>query len=87
VAQPAADAKGVRIANDAGAWLGFIQGDSARLQQVVSNMLSNAVKFTPAGGRVHVQLRRIGQSVEIRVRDTGQGIPAEFLPHVFEPFR
>jgi signal transduction histidine kinase/ActR/RegA family two-component response regulator len=87
VVQPAADAKNVRVTIDADAWLGFIQGDSVRLQQIVSNLLSNAVKFTPDGGAVHVQLRRAGERVEIRVRDTGQGIAADFLPHVFEPFR
>jgi signal transduction histidine kinase/ActR/RegA family two-component response regulator len=87
VVQPAADAKNVRITTDAEAWLGFIQGDSARLQQIATNLLSNAVKFTPDGGSVHVQLRASDGHVEIRVRDTGQGIAAEFLPHVFEPFR
>jgi CheY-like chemotaxis protein len=51
------------------------------------NLLSNAVKFTPAGGRVHVTLRTLDAEIEIRVSDTGRGIAAEFLPHVFVPFR
>jgi signal transduction histidine kinase/CheY-like chemotaxis protein len=87
VVQPLADDKGVRLAVETSAWLGSIQGDSARLQQVVSNLLSNAVKFTPAGGAVQVQLARFADSVEVQVRDTGQGISVDFLPFVFEPFR
>ena len=85
--QPAGDAKNVRITTEADSWLGFIQGDSARLEQVVANLLSNAVKFTPDSGTVHVQLTRVQDWVEIHVRDTGQGMSADFLPYVFEPFR
>jgi CheY-like chemotaxis protein len=62
-------------------------GDPDRLQQVVWNLLSNAVKFTPRDGRVEIRLDRLGTSVRVHVSDTGQGIAAEFLPHVFEPFR
>ncbi len=85
--QPVADARNVRVVCDADEWLGFIDGDSARLQQVVSNLLSNALKFTPSGGRVHVSLRRVDGNIELAVVDTGQGIAPEFLPWVFEPFR
>jgi CheY-like chemotaxis protein/anti-sigma regulatory factor (Ser/Thr protein kinase) len=62
-------------------------GDPGRLQQVVWNLLSNAVKFSPGGSRVRVLLRRVDASVEVAVADEGPGIPADFLPHVFERFR
>lgn len=67
--------------------IGRVKGDSNRLQQVIWNLLSNAVKFTPIGGEVEVYLEQIGSEVQISVRDTGQGISSEFLPHVFEYFR
>jgi CheY-like chemotaxis protein len=62
-------------------------GDRVRLQQVASNLIANAVKFTESGGAVDVRLRRAGEDVELTVADTGQGIPADFLPWVFELFR
>ena len=62
-------------------------GDPERLQQVVWNLANNAIKFTPKGGAVHVQLARVGSDIELTVADTGQGIDLEFLPHVFERFR
>ena len=64
-----------------------VNGDRDRLQQVVSNVLSNAVKFTPSGGRVAIALRAAAASYEVVVTDTGTGIPASFLPHVFDRFR
>jgi CheY-like chemotaxis protein len=64
-----------------------IVGDADRLQQVVWNLLSNSVKFTPKGGRVMVRVHRTESYVEITVADTGQGISAEFLPFVFDRFR
>lgn len=64
-----------------------VDGDEIRLQQVVSNLLSNAIKFTPEGGRVTVTLASTPGEVELRVTDTGQGIAADFLPHVFDRFR
>jgi signal transduction histidine kinase len=64
-----------------------ISGDADRLQQVLSNLVTNAVKFTPRGGRVNVSVQRLPAHVAIRVSDNGRGIPADFLPHVFERFR
>ena len=64
-----------------------INGDADRLQQVVWNLLNNAVKFTPAGGRVEVRLDRMGSSLRLRVSDTGRGISPNFLPFVFDRFR
>jgi PAS domain S-box-containing protein len=61
--------------------------DPKRLQQVIWNLLSNAIKFTPSGGRVTVQLQRGDSGMRIIVSDTGKGISAEFLPHIFDPFR
>lgn len=65
----------------------LVAGDAHRLQQVVWNLLTNAIKFTPQGGLVEVQLKVVSQYVQISVRDTGKGIAAEFLPYVFNRFR
>lgn len=67
--------------------IGPISGDSARLQQIVWNLLSNAIKFTPKDGRVDILLEQVGNQAQITVRDTGKGINANFLPHLFESFR
>jgi signal transduction histidine kinase len=64
----------------------IIQGDTIRLHQILWNILANAIKFTPRDGRITVQLKRIGSTAQIEVIDTGQGIPKELLPHVFERF-
>jgi CheY-like chemotaxis protein len=64
-----------------------VSGDAGRLQQVIWNLLSNAVRFTPNGGRIDVEISRIADTVSIAVRDSGAGIAADFLPHVFERFR
>jgi signal transduction histidine kinase len=85
--RPAADAKGVRLAVDVEPGLGAIAADPERLQQVVWNLLSNAIKFTPGGGHVTLFARRSESTLVIRVRDDGQGVSPEFLPHLFEPFR
>ncbi|MGE0363531.1 MAG: CHASE3 domain-containing protein [Vicinamibacterales bacterium] len=85
-AQPAADAKGVRLVQVLGS-AALIEGDPGRLQQVVWNLVSNAIKFTPKGGRVQVTLRKVQSQVEITVSDTGIGIAADLLPHVFQRFR
>jgi signal transduction histidine kinase/ActR/RegA family two-component response regulator len=84
---PAADAKGVRIDAPDATGAGDIVADPNRLQQVVWNLLSNAVKFTPPGGRVELSVQRDRERLTMCVRDTGEGIPAEFLPYVFERFR
>ncbi len=67
--------------------IGGVYGDGARLQQIAWNLLSNAVKFSEDGGRVLVRLQRVHAAAEITVSDDGIGIPSEFLPWVFEPFR
>ena len=67
--------------------VGDVRGDPARLRQVTTNLLANAMKFTPAGGRVTVRVHHEGTVAVLRVEDTGQGIEAGFLPHVFERFR
>ena len=64
----------------------IVSGDAGRLQQVFWNLLSNAIKFTPKGGRVQVLLQRVNSHIELSVSDTGIGIPATFLPHVFDRF-
>ena len=84
---PAADAKGVRIERVLEAPDVPVSGDPDRLQQVVWNLLSNGVKYTPRGGKVQVNLLRVNSHVEILVSDTGIGISPDFLPHVFERFR
>lgn len=85
--QPTADAKGIRLVRRLDRDAGPLRGDANRLQQVVWNLLTNAVKFTPAGGTVEVILERVGSHIEITVADSGQGISAEFLPYVFDRFR
>jgi two-component system CheB/CheR fusion protein len=83
----AAEAKGIRLELSADAEVALVHGDPDRLQQVLWNVLSNAVKFTPQGGRVDVWIGRVGDSLHVRVSDTGQGISRDFLGHVFERFR
>jgi signal transduction histidine kinase len=85
--RPAADAKMIRIQTALDSDDGLISGDPTRLQQIVWNLLANAVKFTQRGGEVSVRLEQKGAHVEIVVSDTGQGITAEFLPFVFDRFR
>ncbi len=85
--RPAADAKGVRLDAAVEASVGIISADPQRLQQIVWNLVSNAIKFTPSGGHVEVRAERSPSGVVICVRDDGDGIPAELLPFVFEAFR
>jgi signal transduction histidine kinase/ActR/RegA family two-component response regulator len=84
--RPAAEAKNIRLHVVLDTSLAPVPGDPDRLQQVFWNLLSNAVKFTPRDGRVHVVLERVNSHVEIAVADTGQGIPADQIPHLFERF-
>ncbi len=84
---PAAAAKSITVEADLVQPLEMAAGDPDRLQQIVSNLLSNAVKFTPNDGRIEVRLERQGTEAQITVRDSGCGIAASFLPHVFERFR
>ena len=83
----AAEAKGITVRSSLDPSAGPVLGDADRLQQLVWNLLTNAIKFTPPGGRVDVQLVGSGAEAEVRVSDTGAGISRDFLPHVFEPFR
>ncbi|MEH2078469.1 MAG: PAS domain S-box protein [Nostoc sp.] len=83
----AAEAKQIQILLDLTTETALVSGDAARLQQVVWNLLTNAVKFTANGGRVTIELRQIDQLAQIRVIDTGKGIDPQFLPYVFEYFR
>lgn len=85
--RPMAGGKEIRLTSVLDPLVGPISGDPARLQQVLWNLLTNAMKFTPKGGRVHVVLERVNSHIEISVEDTGQGITPEFLPHVFDRFR
>jgi signal transduction histidine kinase/CheY-like chemotaxis protein len=85
--QTSADAKSVQLRLVGDADPGVVSVDPSRVQQVIWNLLSNAVKFTPPGGSVEVSIVRQASDVHVQVRDTGQGIPPEFLPFVFERFR
>ncbi len=85
--QPAADAKGVSMEVQRRPGVSLVSGDANRLQQIIWNLLTNAIKFTPRGGEVVVRLEQEGSFVCVTVSDTGKGIAPSFLPHVFEPFR
>jgi signal transduction histidine kinase/CheY-like chemotaxis protein len=84
--RPAADAKGVRLEAQIDRDVPWVSGDPERLQQVMWNLVANAVKFTPRGGRVHVGLRNVGSDVRLTVRDDGIGIAPSSLPRLFERF-
>jgi signal transduction histidine kinase len=85
-ALPAAEAKDIRITKTLNPLAGPVAGDPARLQQVIWNLVNNAVKFTPKGGNVAVTLARVDSHVEVVVADNGNGIDAELLPKIFERF-
>jgi signal transduction histidine kinase/CheY-like chemotaxis protein len=85
--RPSADAKSIVIRKTVDPHAGPLFGDPNRLQQVVWNLLTNAVKFTPKGGKIDVIVQRVNSHVEVTVHDSGIGITADFLPHLFERFR
>ncbi|MBI2203650.1 MAG: response regulator [Candidatus Rokubacteria bacterium] len=85
--RPAADAKSIRLQTVLDPDAGPIMGDPDRLRQIVWNLVSNAVKFTPRAGRIDVVARRVNSHVEIEVSDTGEGIAENVLPYVFDRFR
>lgn len=84
--RPAADARGVKIALLASKEAAEVLGDPDRLEQVLWNLVNNAIKFTPRAGSVEISIERAGSSVALEVRDTGQGIRADFLPRIFDRF-
>jgi len=87
VVRPAAEAKQIAIDTTVDDPLPAVSGDAERLQQVAWNLMSNAVKFTERDGHITVNVRHIGDSVALSVRDTGQGVARDFLPYVFDRFR
>jgi len=82
-----AKSKSISIETDIDARGALIPGDSGRLQQIMSNLLVNAIKFTPAGGRIFIRLEKQPSRVELSVSDNGEGISGEFLPYIFDTFR
>ncbi len=85
--QLAAEAKSIQIKTEFELNIGQVLADAGRLQQIIWNLVSNAIKFTPEGGQVLIKLSKIDTQALIQVQDTGQGIDSEFLPHVFDRFR
>jgi two-component system, chemotaxis family, CheB/CheR fusion protein len=85
--RPAASGKRVQLSSVLGADPARVLGDSIRLQQAIGNLLSNALKFTPEGGSIEVRLARAESEVTLQVRDSGEGIAPDLLPHLFERFR
>src|SRR4029077_9188817 len=86
-ARPAAKAKEIRLSSAFANLHGLVMADKDRLQQIVWNLLANAIKFTPRRGSIHVGIQQVDSHVEISVSDTGQGIAPEFLGQVFDRFR
>jgi PAS domain S-box-containing protein len=82
-----AEAKSIKLQKEVSFYTGKVEGDFNRLQQVIWNLLTNAVKFTSEGGQIKISLENVGSQAQIQVSDTGKGISPDFLPHVFERFR
>ncbi len=85
--RPAAEAKSIQLDVNIDPATDLLRGDPARLQQVIWNLLSNSIKFTPSGGAVTLSAKRVDSSAMISVSDTGEGIKPEFLPYVFDRFQ
>ena len=85
--RPSVEAKSLRMQIVLEPWVGPFNGDPERLKQIVWNLLSNSIKFTPQGGLIEVRLERLENKALLIVSDTGQGIDPEFLPHIFDRFR
>ncbi|MEO8602226.1 MAG: ATP-binding protein [bacterium] len=85
--RPDAEANDLSLDFVCGAGAMVVRADPTRLQQIVGNLISNAIKFTPGGGRIVVELHRAGGNAQLSVTDTGEGIAADFLPQIFEGFR
>jgi PAS domain S-box-containing protein len=85
--RPVAGSKAIELTADLGSGPIIVVGAADRLQQVVWNLVMNAVKFTPRGGRIDVSLRETGEDVEISIADSGEGVAPELLPHIFDRFR
>jgi PAS domain S-box-containing protein len=81
-----AERKGIELGADFDETHSSVLGDAERLQQAMTNLLTNAIKFTPAGGRIRLRIQLLDERVRIQVEDTGSGIDPEFLPHIFERF-
>jgi signal transduction histidine kinase len=86
-ARPGAEAKGIHLVEQIETTAPTVKADPHRLQQIIWNLLSNAVRFTPSGGHIRVSVRRVAGQIEIEIQDSGCGIGPEFLPFVFERFR